>query len=60
MIFFYVDVKGVDKTLEDDAKRQNALAEKWKTLQDQKCTIANALKVPYIIIKDFFKNPYNP
>lgn len=38
------DVKSVGKTQEDDAKRQNALAEKWKTLQDQKCAIANALK----------------
>ncbi|KAL5233353.1 hypothetical protein ACI65C_000763 [Semiaphis heraclei] len=38
------DVKKVAKTQEADAKRQNALAEKWKTLQDQKCAIANALK----------------
>lgn len=35
----------VDKTQEAEAKRQNALAEKWKTLQNQKCAITNALKV---------------
>lgn len=39
----------VDKTQEADAKRQNALAEKWKTLQNQKCTITNALKVRTLI-----------
>jgi len=38
------DVKSAVKTQEAEAKRQNALAEKWKTLQEQKCAIANALK----------------
>lgn len=51
-------MESVGKTQEADAKRQSALAEKWKTLQDQKCAIANALKVPYI--KHCFQNPYNP
>ncbi|XP_027836617.1 probable RNA-binding protein CG14230 [Aphis gossypii] len=37
-------VKGVVKTQEAEAKRQNALEEKWKTLQNQKFAIANALK----------------
>lgn len=40
----------VDKTQEADAKRQNALAEKWKTLQNQKCAITNALKVTTSVI----------
>lgn len=50
LIFFFicVDVKSAVKTQEAEAKRQNALAEKWKTLQEQKCAIANALKVPYL------------
>ncbi|XP_025195008.1 probable RNA-binding protein CG14230 [Melanaphis sacchari] len=38
------DVKNVVNTEQSETKRQNALAEKWKTLQDRKCTIANALK----------------
>ncbi|VVC31008.1 Hypothetical protein CINCED_3A014458 [Cinara cedri] len=37
------DIDNIDK-IQADAKRQNALAEKWKTLQNQKYTIANALK----------------
>lgn len=38
----------VAKTQEADTKRQNALAEKWKTLQNQKCAIAKALQVLYL------------
>lgn len=38
-------VININKTQQADTKRQNALAEKWKTLQDQKFAIANALKV---------------
>jgi len=38
------DVNTANKTREADVKRQNALAKKWNTLQNQKCTIANALK----------------
>lgn len=40
----FLDVNN-DRNQEAEAKRQNALVEKWNILQNQKCTISNALKV---------------
>ncbi|XP_025417228.1 nucleolar protein 8-like [Sipha flava] len=38
------NVNSIEMKNQSDAKRQNALVEKWKTLQNQKFAIANALK----------------
>lgn len=50
-LVYFSAVNNVEKKTQlSDAKRQNALAEKWKTLQNQKFAITNALKVPMFII----------
>jgi hypothetical protein len=45
-LVYFSDVNSIEMKNQSDAKRQNALVEKWKTLQNQKFAIANALKVP--------------